>query len=198
MKILIIGGSGFIGKSITDYLVKQGHQVVLFNRGNNVFKYKFHQIIGDKNKLETYKKDFEKIKPEIVIHSIAYTENDAYIVCKTFKDITRRVLILSSGDVYEAYSVFKDGGNTNNFPLCETSMLRSAFYPYRKESSSVKDALLKELYFNYDKLQVEKIIQESGLSYTILRLAAVYGLHDPQMKIQRYVKEVFDNDVLEN
>jgi len=35
MKILIMGGTRFIGVSLTKVLVEQGHEVVLFNRGNN-------------------------------------------------------------------------------------------------------------------------------------------------------------------
>jgi nucleoside-diphosphate-sugar epimerase len=34
MKILIMGGTRFIGVSLTKVLVEQGHEVVLFNRGN--------------------------------------------------------------------------------------------------------------------------------------------------------------------
>ncbi|MGB5596088.1 MAG: NAD-dependent epimerase/dehydratase family protein, partial [Crocosphaera sp.] len=34
MRILIMGGTRFIGVYLTKELVKQGHEVVLFNRGN--------------------------------------------------------------------------------------------------------------------------------------------------------------------
>ena len=33
MKILVIGGTGFVGRHICDELLKKGHQVTLFNRG---------------------------------------------------------------------------------------------------------------------------------------------------------------------
>ena len=34
MRILIMGGTRFVGVSLTKILVAQGHEVVLFNRGN--------------------------------------------------------------------------------------------------------------------------------------------------------------------
>lgn len=34
MRILIMGGTRFIGVHLTKMLVEQGHEVVLFNRGN--------------------------------------------------------------------------------------------------------------------------------------------------------------------
>ena len=34
MRILIMGGTRFIGVHLTQILVEQGHEVVLFNRGN--------------------------------------------------------------------------------------------------------------------------------------------------------------------
>ena len=34
MRILIMGGTRFIGVYLTKILIEQGHEVVLFNRGN--------------------------------------------------------------------------------------------------------------------------------------------------------------------
>jgi len=35
MKILIIGGTGFIGPFLVDELIEAGHEFAIFNRGNN-------------------------------------------------------------------------------------------------------------------------------------------------------------------
>ena len=50
MRILIIGGTRFIGVYLTQLLVEQGHEVVLFNRGNRPAPslQGVGQIIGDR------------------------------------------------------------------------------------------------------------------------------------------------------
>ncbi len=49
MRILIVGGTRFIGVSLTKLLVAQGHEVVLFNRGNHPAPVAgIEQIIGDR------------------------------------------------------------------------------------------------------------------------------------------------------
>ncbi len=49
MRILIMGGTRFIGVYLTKELVKQGHEVVLFNRGNKAAPIEgITQIHGDR------------------------------------------------------------------------------------------------------------------------------------------------------
>jgi 2'-hydroxyisoflavone reductase len=51
MKVLIIGGTRFLGRALTDEALKRGHDVTLFNRGNNpeVFP-EVEQLIGDRDR----------------------------------------------------------------------------------------------------------------------------------------------------
>ncbi|NJN73570.1 MAG: NAD-dependent epimerase/dehydratase family protein [Limnothrix sp. RL_2_0] len=48
MRILIIGGTRFIGVYLTELLLKAGHEVVLFNRGNHPAPDGVTQICGDR------------------------------------------------------------------------------------------------------------------------------------------------------
>lgn len=48
MRILIIGGTRFIGVYLTQVLLAAGHEVVLFNRGNHPAPMGVGQIIGDR------------------------------------------------------------------------------------------------------------------------------------------------------
>ena len=195
MKVLIIGGSGFIGKAITEYLLKANYDVTLFNRGNTINSIA-KQITGDKKDLSAYRETFKQLNPDAVIHTIAYTAQDAVRLIATFSDITKRVIVLSSGDVYAAYDIFRHGGVTVNQPVNENAVLRTNLFPYREEFSRMPNEELRDLYFNYDKIVVENTIRKSNLNYTIIRLAAVYGHNDPQNKLQRHINEVSNVEYL--
>jgi nucleoside-diphosphate-sugar epimerase len=85
-------------------------------------------------------------------------------------------VVLSSGDVYRAYGVFKriEDGPIEPAPLRESSLLRSRLHPYRSF-----DTPSTALEYYYDKLLVERAIAaDDRLPATILRLPKVYGPDD--------------------
>ena len=101
MNILIIGGTGFIGSQVVKILAEKGNDVTVFHRGNTKTEHK--EILGERKNLTNFKDEFEKLKPQIVIDVINYTEQDATHLMQTFRGIAERVVALSSQDVYRAF-----------------------------------------------------------------------------------------------
>jgi hypothetical protein len=66
-----------------------------------------------------------------------------------FKGLARRVVAISSGDVYRAYDRFRraDPGSPDPTPLMEASPLRDRLFPYRDKAHGPDDFL-----FNYEKI----------------------------------------------
>lgn len=183
MRILVIGGSGFIGPYVIQELHNLGHTIALFNRGNNPSSLSnITHIPGNINHLSQYKSDFEKFNPDVVIHMIAYTELDAQIAMSVFKGIAKRMVVLSSMDVYQAYGVILGIEDIPplSTPLNEQSALRQTLYPYGG---------------SYEKIKVEQIArsQSTDLPSTILRLPMVYGPGDPSHRLYKYVKRHLDS-----
>ncbi len=58
MKILVIGGTGFIGSQVAKLLAEKGNDVTLFHRGNTKSDYK--EILGDRKNLAVFKEQFKK------------------------------------------------------------------------------------------------------------------------------------------
>jgi len=58
MKLLVIGGTQFVGKSIVESALERNHEVTLFNRGktNPDFFKETEKIIGDRENLDDLKK----------------------------------------------------------------------------------------------------------------------------------------------
>ncbi len=183
MKILIIGGTGFIGRHLVNHLEEE-HQLLLIHRGKESKDSKFKSIKTDRRKIPSLRSIFEIERPEVVIDLIPYYAQDAWDIINTFRGISNSIIALSSGDVYQNYEVFKD-----NLPVQselaskEDSPLRAKLFPYRGVDRE------NQLFENYDKILVEKIYQsQNEIRTTILRLAAVYGAYDSQRKLKQYIQ----------
>lgn len=183
MKILIIGGTGFIGRHLVEGL-KDQYELIVLHRGNSSTGASYTSIQADRRELPSLRKTFERLKPDVVIDLIPYFAQDAWNVIHTFRQISRSVIALSSGDVYRSYEVFKNNLEAlNTIPSDEEDQLRLHLFPYR---GTDKNNFLLE---HYDKILVEKILQcQKELDTTILRLGAVYGAFDSQRKLEEYIQ----------
>jgi nucleoside-diphosphate-sugar epimerase len=190
MKILVIGGTNFIGFNVVLQLIEMGHEVTVFNRGEtqtNLPK-EVKWIKGNRHNLLEYKHEFQKLAPEVVLDMIPYTAKDAQGVVDTFQDIAQRVVAISSGDVYRARDIMwqRETGIIDPIPLTEDSPLRSQLYPYRGLSDD-------PFAHDYDKIPVEQVLMNgSNLPATILRLPMVYGAGDYIHRLYPYLKRMDD------
>ena len=49
MRVLVLGGTGFVGRTIVERLLTDGHEPVLFNRGRNAGLFPgVRQLVGDR------------------------------------------------------------------------------------------------------------------------------------------------------
>ena len=125
-----------------------------------------------------------------MIDMIAYTEEDALSLLRSVKGFVKRVLIVSSADVYRAYDRWRKvyGGPLELVPLTEDAPLREALYPYRDKAKGPADWL-----YHYEKILVEKAaLSDPDIEGTVLRLPFVYGPGDYQHREREHPPEVID------
>ncbi|MEM8809634.1 MAG: NAD-dependent epimerase/dehydratase family protein, partial [Cyanobacteria bacterium P01_G01_bin.38] len=192
MNILILGGTHFIGPYVVRQLVEQDHQVTVFHRGQTQADLlpEVQHVYGDRTQLPRYQDAFDKLTPEVVLDTIAYTQADAQAVIKLFKGKAERIVVISSQDVYRARDIIwkVETGILDPVPLTEDSPLRSHLYPYH-DLPEIRGNLPAD----YDKILVEQTYQsEPELSATILRLPMVYGPNDYRHRFQAYLKRMSD------
>jgi nucleoside-diphosphate-sugar epimerase len=190
MKVLVIGGTNFIGPCVVRQLVEMGHDVTIFHRGETRadLPEEVKRIEGDRHNLLEYKHEFQKLAPEVVLDMIPYTAQDAQGVVDTFQDIAQRVVAISSQDVYRARDILwqRETGMIDPIPLTEDSPLRSQLYPYRGLSED-------PFAYDYDKIPVEQVLMNANnLPATILRLPMVYGARDNWHRVYPYLKRMDD------
>ncbi len=196
MRILVLGGTGFIGPHVVRRLCELGHTVTIFHRGRTEADLPpaVQHLHGERNQLVEFQEAFQEIAPEVVLDMHPMSERDAHLTMHTFHGLARRVVAISSMDVYHAYGVVHgiEPGPVDPTPLTEDAPLRAKLYPYRSEAPRQPEDP-QHVLDDYDKILVERIVMgDPDLPGTILRLPMVYGPRDYQHRTFYFLKRMDD------
>lgn len=192
MRVLVIGGTGFIGTHVIRRLIETSHAVTVFHRGQTGadLPVEVNQILGDRSDLASFSPEFRNVEPDVVLDMICYTGQEALMLVNALQSVCKRLVVASSMDVYRNYGrlVGLEQGAPDSLPLVEDSPLRESRYPHRAISKSPGDFAA-----TYDKIPVERTVSEAAtLQPTILRLPAVYGPGDKYHRTFEYLKRMDD------
>lgn len=168
MKVLIIGGTGLIGPSVMQelYAAFKNVQISTITRsGKSLFtEQSFKANRSDESQMA---KILTEATPDILIDMIPFTAQDTTTTAKqilqTMPDLP--VIAISSIDVYAAYAKLHRTEDINYQPCPIT------------EDMALRQTLGAEG-DKYDKLNVERIYQQTLKNVTIVRLPATYGWPD--------------------
>jgi nucleoside-diphosphate-sugar epimerase len=196
MRILVIGGTNFMGPLVVQALSEQGHEVTVFHRGQTQtdLPHGVKEMLGDRRPLAGSAVELQKLAPEVVLDMIPAIEQDALEVMSIFSGTAHRLVAISSQDVYRAFGRVngKETGPVESIPITEESALRHNLYPYRGETLRDQDDP-KRWQDDYDKILVERVVMgDANLPGTILRLPMVYGPGDYQHRLFSYLKRMDD------
>jgi nucleoside-diphosphate-sugar epimerase len=180
MRVLILGGTRFIGRRIAADLMARGDDVTVVHRGESepAELDGCTHLHADRAALADVSGQLRALRPDAVIDTRAMTRADAEAVLPHLPDV--HLVLLSSIDVYRAYELLLADQGGEPVPLTETSPVRQGRYPLR--------GLLPGLGDNYDKLDVEPDYLARG--GTALRLAMIYGEHDGQRREEFILRRV--------
>jgi nucleoside-diphosphate-sugar epimerase len=188
VRILAIGGTGFIGRFTLPLLAAMGHEVTAFHRGERPAPTGIRSIRGDRRGLAEHAATMREIRPEVVIDFVlsngVQTEEDV----RLFPDA--RLIALSSCDVYRAAGIFHgtEPGEPHNVEMTEEYPVRTNMGVYPAESVRQLRHVFPWLEDDYDKIPVERAIL--GANGTVLRLPMVYGPGDPLHRFRSIVEAV--------
>jgi nucleoside-diphosphate-sugar epimerase len=100
MRILIMGGTRFIGVYLTQLLVQQGHDVTLFNRGNKPAPVEgVKQVTGDRTNVDDLKQ-LASLDFDAVFDNNGRELSDTQPLAELFKGRIQHFVYMSSAGVY--------------------------------------------------------------------------------------------------
>jgi nucleoside-diphosphate-sugar epimerase len=196
MRVLVIGGTGFIGPHAVTALRARGHDVGVFHRGTRdaALPAGVASLIGDRRRIAEHRDALAAWAPEVVVDLILSSGRQAEALMAAFRGVARRVVAASSMDVYRACGVLHglEAGGLEPMPLTETSALRTgAVYP--PASIKMLQSVFAWLDDEYDKIPAERAVRgDPALPGTVLRLPMVYGPGDPLHRFFALLKRMDD------
>jgi nucleoside-diphosphate-sugar epimerase len=209
VRLLLVGGSGFIGSFVARRLANLGHEVIVFHRdvtrsgvaqaakppSAGLKPCAAHELLGDRNRLRNHEVALRALAPDVVIDLILSSGRQARDLLTVFRGATERIVALSSCDVYRACGVLHGSelGPLEPMPLTEDSVLRTVLQTYPPERVRMLQQVFGWLDDEYDKIPVERaILGDPALPGTVLRLPMVYGPGDPLHRFFPLVKRMDD------
>ena len=201
MKILLIGGTGFLGARLIQRLASD-HQIALLHQGKTTMALSpgIREIHGNRRELEKAKGEIHSFAPEIVLDIILSSRAQAADLLKVCKGVAKRVIVISSCDVYQAYDVFLGGSSDiEPTPLAETSNLRKRLYLLKNLLKNMSPSAMPSwIDQDYEKIEVEQaVMHDADIQGTVLRLPMVYGPGDIQKRFSNIVEwQKADRDVI--
>jgi len=195
MRILLIGGNGFIGRFVAAELIQRRHAVAVFHRGPTAVPAGVEELRGDRNELTASAQELKRFAPDVVIDLVISSGPQAEDLMNISRGATRRVVMLSSIDVYRAVGVSHgtESGPLQEVPLTEESELRHNLHPYPPESMQIMRKIFPWVTDDYDKIPAERtVMNDRELPGTVLRLPMVYGPGDRLHRFYPVVKRIAD------
>lgn len=172
MKLLVLGGTSFVGRHLVEAAEKRGHEVVLFNRGktnSSVFSNLRH-IQGDR-RIDANLVGAEEW--DAVLDTCAYSPQDLQPMVEVLKDKTKAYMFISTISVYDNY---KNGRPNEN----------SSTFTQKFDSDEVTGETYGPL-----KVMCEQLLHETFNNRAlIIRPCIVVGPHDPTDRFTYYAKRL--------
>jgi nucleoside-diphosphate-sugar epimerase len=197
MRVLVIGGTGFIGRFLVPRLIDAGHDVAVLQRtdSDKLLADGVRSIRGDRRALSDAAPALHSFAPDVVVDLIPSAGRQAAMLMDVFRGHATRVVVASSMDVYRATGVLHglEEGPLEPLPLREDSPLRTNLQTYPSAQVKMLQQVFAWLDEDYDKIPVERaVLGYAELPGTVLRLPMIYGPGDQLHRFFPMLKRMDD------
>src|SRR5438477_107618 len=129
MKVLVIGGSGFLSSAVVRELLEAGHSVTVFTRGARPVPEGVEHVTGDRRDYPAFVERFAGSDFDAVVDCICYELEDAEADVRAFGGRNTHLLMISTDFVY---------GADRRLPMDELTP-RQALNTYGRKKAACED-----------------------------------------------------------
>ena len=177
MRVLVLGGTRFIGPHVVRDLAERRHDVTIVHRGETEAELPetVRHVHADFDAMPL--DELRALEPQVVVDMVPLVRADAARL-RAFAGVAERAVAVSSADVYRAFGRLRrsEPGAPDPVPLAEDAPLRTI----------VIDP-------GYDKVGVEEeLTRDDELPLAILRAPAIHGPRDRQHRLREYALRMVD------
>ncbi len=181
MRILVFGGTRFVGRAIVHRLLQEGHAITLLNRGTRAdpFSTRVRRVLGDRRDPDILGKALAKGEYDAVVDVTAYQEKDTRTAVEALQGAIEHFIHISTAAVY---------------------LIRDALYPPFREEQFEGRLIPRPAkggsswLFAYHKRRCEDALHrawvEHRFPFTSLRLPMVLGPADETRRADAYLERL--------
>ncbi|MGE5395620.1 MAG: SDR family oxidoreductase [Candidatus Saccharibacteria bacterium] len=136
MKVLFIGGTGFISTSDSRLAVQKGIELYLLNRGLRSIEIPgAHSIVADIHDQKSIESALNNMQFDVVVDWIAYTPQDIERDLSVFRGRTKQFIFISSASAYQK--------PPSHYVITESTPLYNPYWDYSRNKIACEDRLMQ-------------------------------------------------------
>jgi nucleoside-diphosphate-sugar epimerase len=159
MRVLFIGGTGFISAAVSRMAIAQGFELYLLNRGSRIAHLPgSHGLTADIHRLEDVRATLQDLEFDVVVDWIAYTPDDIERDMALLRDRVKQYVFISSASAYQKPPA--------HYLITESTPLANPYWEYSRNKIACERRLMQAF-------------RDEGFPVTIVRPSMTYDTNLP-------------------